>query len=249
MFFGPKLARHALRHRAQPGFGAGKCGVADTAAYARGRAGEENASLPARQHQARRLTAGEKPGIAGQFPHFAEHPFGGVEQREIDVAADVENADLERRLGVRFAQEGGNIVLLAGIETARHDRPACGFDIGDERRKLVGITPAGENDETLGGKSFGNRCADEIPGADDGRGGVALCHSVPLLPRDHHRTGRRRVLHYARPAPIRKPPVPRSRRGQLANCSACRHHVRVCYSPVVCANIEARSCRAKLATS
>src|SRR5262249_31617023 len=48
----PELPRHALGDGAQAELGARKRRIADAAANARGRAGEEDAALAARQHQA-----------------------------------------------------------------------------------------------------------------------------------------------------------------------------------------------------
>ena len=201
-----KLARHALRHRAQPGFGAGERRVADAAAYARGCACEEDTSLPARQHQTRRLAPGEKACVASQLPDFTENSFGCVEQGEIDIAADVENANLERCVRVRGAQEGGDVIFFAGIEAARDHRSARSFDIGDERCELVGVTPAGEDREAFGRKSFGNRRADEIAGADDRGGGVAFGHAVPPDAQPLTKSPSS-LVHYAGVGWVRRPSV------------------------------------------
>src|SRR5215471_15590993 len=88
-----ELARRGLRYGAQTEFGAGKRGIADATAQAGGRASKEDVAAAARQHQARRLAAGQETGVAGHLPDFAEHPLGGLEQREIDIGADVEDAD------------------------------------------------------------------------------------------------------------------------------------------------------------
>ena len=193
----PELARHALRDGAQAEFGAGERRIADAAAHAGGGAGEEDGALAARQHQPRRLAAGEEAGVAGHLPDLAEHPLGGFQQREIDVGAEIEDADFERRVRVGFAQEGGDVLLLAGIEPARHDLAAGGFDVGDERRELVGVAPAGEDREALGGEFLRDGGADEIAGADDGRGGIALRQ---LRPPARRRTSRaaHRLRHSAR---------------------------------------------------
>src|SRR5262245_49589929 len=114
----PKFARHRLRDRAQAELRAGECRISDAAAQARGGAGEEDIASAARQHQPRRLAAGEEAGIAGHLPDFAEYPFGGVEDREVDVGADVEDADFQRRLLVGVVEEGDDLLLLARIERA-----------------------------------------------------------------------------------------------------------------------------------
>ena len=50
-----------------------------------------------RQHETRRLAAGEEARVARHLPDLAEHALGRLEEREVDVGADVEDADLERR--------------------------------------------------------------------------------------------------------------------------------------------------------
>ena len=47
------------------------------------------------------------------------------------------------------AQEAGDIVFLAGIKPARNDLAAGGFDVGDQRRELVGIASAGEDRKSV----------------------------------------------------------------------------------------------------
>ena len=174
-----ELARHGLGDRAQAVLGAGEGRVSLAAAQACGRAGEEDAALAARQHQARGFAAGEKSGIAAQFPHLAKHAFGGVEQRKIDVAAHIEDADFERRVRVGGAQKRRDVILLAGIEPARHDRAAGGLDRGDQRRELVGIAPSREDGEAFSGEFLRNRRADEVAGADHRCRRIALGQRRP----------------------------------------------------------------------
>src|SRR5258705_3975502 len=92
-----ELARGRLCHRAQAELGAGEGRIAGSAAQARRRAGEEDIALAPGQHQSRRLAACEKAGIAGHFPDLAEHALGSVENREVDVGADVEDTHFEWR--------------------------------------------------------------------------------------------------------------------------------------------------------
>ena len=144
-----ELARGTPAHRAQAEFGAGKGGIADPAAQARGGAGKEDVAAAARQHQPRRLAPGQETGIAGHLPDLAEHPLGGLEQREIDIGADVEDADLERCCCVGVVEEGRDLLLLARIERAPDDPSARRLDLRDQRRQLVAVPPAGEDGETL----------------------------------------------------------------------------------------------------
>src|SRR5436309_1749508 len=75
-------------------------------AKARGRAGEEDIAFAAGKHQPCRFAAREKAGTAGHFPNLAEHAFGRIQNREVDVGADIEDADLQRRVFVRVAKKG-----------------------------------------------------------------------------------------------------------------------------------------------
>ncbi len=114
--FRPQLPGHALRHRAQAEFGAGERGIAIAAAQARRRPGEEDRAFAPRDHLACGFPACEEPRIARHLPHFAEHALRRIKQRSIHVAADIEDADLKRGDLVRFLQEGGDILFLAGVE-------------------------------------------------------------------------------------------------------------------------------------
>src|SRR5204863_7934313 len=110
---------------------------AAAAAQASGGAGEENVALAVRQHQPRRLAASQETGIASHLPDLAEDAFGGIEDREIDVGADIEDADFERRVLVRIIEERDDLLFLARIERAGMDVAARAFDFLDQRRQLV----------------------------------------------------------------------------------------------------------------
>src|SRR5262245_12128749 len=162
----PELARHRLRDHAQPGFRGGERGVADTAAQARGRTGKEDCPTAARQHQARGFAPGDEAGVAGHFPDLAEHSLGGLEDRKIDVRADVEDADFERRLALGFLQERGEVVFLARVERAS-DRLAVRLrDLGEERRELVAVAAPDEGGESFRSEFLRDCRADEIARAD-----------------------------------------------------------------------------------
>src|SRR5229473_1667446 len=145
----PEFARGRLRNGAQAELGAGESRVAGSAAQARGRPGEEDVALAPWQHEPRCLAAGEKTGIAGHFPDLAEHAFGGVENREVDVCADVEDANLERRVLVGVAKEGGDFLLLARIERARVDFSARRLDLLHQRFELGTVAAPGKHRETF----------------------------------------------------------------------------------------------------
>src|SRR5260370_14450446 len=120
-FFRPNLARGGFRPRAQAELGAGEGGITGAGEQAGGGAGEENIAAAARQHQPRRLPARQEARIAGHLPHLSEHPFGGIEDREVDVRADVEDADLEPRMLVGIPKERDDPLLLARIRRTRVD--------------------------------------------------------------------------------------------------------------------------------
>ena len=224
---GTELARHALRDRAQAGLGAGERRIADAAANARGGAGEEDAAFAARQHQPGGFAAGQESGIAAQFPNLAKHAFGRVQQRKIDVAADIEDADFERGMRVGGAQEAGDVVFLAGVKPARHDLAAGGFDVGDQRRQLVGIAPAGEDRKPFGRKFFGDGGADEIAGTDHRRRSISLRQMpAPARPADSRMAlDGRAVQYYARSSGPRNGQVPASLRCNLPTVALARHHI------------------------
>src|SRR3546814_3527177 len=76
--------------------------------------------------------------------NLAEHPVGCVEDRKIDVRADVENHPLERCGCLGLGEEGGNIVGDAGVEPARRDPSARCFDLTDERLQPVAAAAGSE---------------------------------------------------------------------------------------------------------
>ena len=138
--------------------------------------------LAARQHQPRRLAPGEEAGIAGHLPYFPEHPLGGFQDREVDVGADVEDADFQRRMLVGVIEEGDDLLLLARIERAGMDLAAGRLDLLDQRLELGAVTAAGENRKSLGSKLLGDLAADKIAGTDDRDRRIFLLHgSSPAL--------------------------------------------------------------------
>ncbi len=172
----PQFARHALRDGPKAEFRRGEGGVADAAAQGGSGAGEKDSALPARQHQARRLAAREKAGIAGHLPHLAEDALGGVEQRKVHVGAGVEDADLQRRVRIGFGEEGGDVFLLAGVQRAGLAAAATFLNRGFKLGELVGGAATGEDGVALGGEAPGDRRSDVVAGADHGGGGIAGLH-------------------------------------------------------------------------
>src|SRR5262249_35796932 len=149
------------------------------AAQRRGRAREEDRPLAVRQHEARGLAPGEEAAIASHLPHLAEHPLGGLEDREVDVGAGVEDANLERRMRVGLVQAFDDVLSLARVERARLAAPAGGLNVGLEVSELVGATAAREDSVALAGEFSGDGGANKVTGADDRGGGVARSHGEP----------------------------------------------------------------------
>jgi hypothetical protein len=174
-----ELARRALRHRAQPEFSAGESGITDAAPEAGGRAGEKDVAAGSRQHQPRRLTRRQKPGIAGQLPNLTEHPLGGFEQRKIDIGANVEDADFQRRRLIGIAQECGDLFFVAGVQRAASDPPAIGLDLRDERSQLFAISPPRKDGKAFAGEFPRDGGADVIAGANHRHRGIPGLHVQP----------------------------------------------------------------------
>src|SRR3546814_2461054 len=152
-----------------------------TAAQPRGRAGKEDLAAAARNHDAGGLAAGDEARKTGHFPNLAEHPVGCVEDRKIDVRADVENHPLERCGCLGLGEEGGNIVGDAGVEPARRDAYARRCDLIDERVQLVAAAAADLAEETLTCKSLRDRRSAIVSRADDRDRCVSgfYCHAIP----------------------------------------------------------------------
>src|SRR6202021_214647 len=176
-----KLARGRLRSRAQAELGAGEGGIAGAATQGGGGASEENIAGAARQHQLRRLPARQESRIAGHLPDLPEHPFGGIQDREIDIGADVEDADLERRMLVGIAKERDDLLLLAGIERTGVDFAAGGFDRLHQRIQLGAIAAAREHRDAVECELPGDLAADIVAGADHRHGRVSLLQGHLLM--------------------------------------------------------------------
>src|SRR3981189_2657930 len=119
--FRTQLARRSLGNGPQTKLRTGEGRITAATAQACRRAGEEDIALAPGQHQARRFAPGKKAGIAGHFPDLSKHPLGGLDDREVDVGANVENAGLERRMLVGVTEEGGDFLLVARIARTAAD--------------------------------------------------------------------------------------------------------------------------------
>src|SRR6202048_4883483 len=145
----PEFARHRLRHRSQAELGAGEGRKAAAAAQAPGRGGGEGVALAPRQHQPRRFASGHEARPAGHFPDLAEYAVGGLQYRKVDVGADIEDADLQRRMLVGVIEKRRHLVRLARVERARDNRSARGLDIPNQRLAPGAVAPPGGHGGTL----------------------------------------------------------------------------------------------------
>ena len=97
-----------------------------------------------------------------------------LQNRKVDVGADIEDADLERCVLVGIAKEGDDLLFLAGVERARVDFAAGLLDLLDQRFELGAVATPGEYREALGSKFLCDLAADIVTGADHGHGRVFL---------------------------------------------------------------------------
>src|SRR6478609_1218580 len=169
-----QFACRCLCNRAQAELGAGERRVSRSTAQGGGRPREEDIALAPRQHQASRFAPGQKAGVAGHFPDLSEHALSRIQNREIDVGPDVENADIERRVLVGIAEECGNFFFLARIERAGVDFPTGLLDLLHERFELGAVAAPGEHRESLRRKLLCDLASDVVTGADHGHGRVFL---------------------------------------------------------------------------
>jgi hypothetical protein len=171
-----ELAGHRLGERAQPGLGRRESRIALAPAQRGGGAGEEDRAAAVRQHAPSRLPPGKEAGEAGHLPHLAEHPLRRVEERELNVGADVEDDQLERGVGIGGGEEAGDVGLVAGIQRMAGEGAARGRNLLAERHQLVALTTPTMHPVASASKAPGDGGPDEIAGAHDGDAGAAIRH-------------------------------------------------------------------------
>src|SRR5205085_6202650 len=125
-------------------------------------AGEEDVALAARQHQPRSLATGQKARVAGHLPNLAKHALGGLDDREIDVGTDVEDADLQRCMLIGVRQEFDDLVFFSGIERAPEGGSSGLFDLSDQGRKLLAVAASGKHGKAFSGKLLCDCRSDEV---------------------------------------------------------------------------------------
>src|SRR5208282_5463755 len=191
----PQFSRGALRNCAEPKFCGRERRVSDSAAQTGRGACEENRSAPTRQHQAGGFPACDESGVTGHLPDFAEHAVGRLDQWEVDVCADIEDADLEWRMLVSVLQESGEVIFLPRVERSSKYSAAICLDLGDQWRELVAVAASGENGKTFGREFFGDCGADVISSPDHRRRGISvLQRNLSLRCVDYQSVDRATVL-------------------------------------------------------
>src|ERR1700722_12803329 len=129
---------------------------------------------PAGKHQTRSLAAGKETGIAGHLPNLAENPLGRIDNRKVHIGADVEHANVQRRVLVGVAQKGHDLVFLSCVKRPPKHFAARRLDFPNKRRELLALAASDKDGETFGREFPGDLAADKVSGADNGHGGVSL---------------------------------------------------------------------------
>src|SRR5262249_39005559 len=73
---------------------------------------------------------------------FAEHTLRRFKNREVDVSADVENANLERSMPVGLTEKGNDLLFFARIRERAWIFSTHRFDFFHQRFKLGTVPPA-----------------------------------------------------------------------------------------------------------
>src|SRR5262249_52737902 len=154
---------------------------ARAAAKRGGSSREEDVALPARHHQPRRFAPSDKAGPASHLPHLAKYAIGGLQNREIDIGTDIEDADFERRVLVGVIEEIGRLLLLPRVKRAAEDGAAGGFHLLHQWLELLAVAPSCEYGEAFRGEFLDDLGADIIARADHSDCGVTLLHGCSPL--------------------------------------------------------------------
>src|SRR5277367_828629 len=183
----PQFARHGLRQSPQSEFGACERCVSDSAAQPSGRSGKENCAFSARYHDPSRLAPGKKSRPACHLPHLAKYPVRRLQNGELNIRPNIENANLEGRIRLGLRQEGGNLLRDSSIECSPERRAAESFDLGDQRRKFVPVSPSGEHCKPLR-REFPSDCGADIVTGSDYRDRCIPVRHVSLTSRKVYRS-------------------------------------------------------------
>src|SRR5829696_1060076 len=170
---GAELARHALGERAERVLRAGESREARAAAQRRRRAREEDRPATARQHDLGGLAPGEEAGEGGHLPHLRIDAGGGLRDPETDIAADVEDGNLDRTdVALDIREQLHHLLLTASIDREGNGAAALARDRVDESGKLLCGPARHRRDIVLAREAPRDGAAERVARADhesDGR--------------------------------------------------------------------------------
>src|SRR5262249_51879844 len=129
-------------------------------------------------HPPRCLAPREEAGIAGHLPDLPEYAFGRVENWEVDIGADIEDANFHRRVLVGIVEKGDDFLFFPRVQRPGVDLAAGRLDFLDERFKLGAVATPSENGKAFGSEFLGDLCADVVAGADHRCGPVSLLQGL-----------------------------------------------------------------------
>jgi hypothetical protein len=131
------------------------------------------------QHVARSFAAGQKAGIAGHLPDFAEYPLRRIQNREVHIGTRIEDANLQWGEIVGLSQEGGDVLFLSCIQRAALAAASRGDNLRLQDFQFLATPPPGDHGIAFCRKAFGDSGADIIAGTDDGSRGIPDHHVLP----------------------------------------------------------------------
>ena len=119
-------------------------------------------------HVFRGFPAREESSVSTHFPDFSEHPLSRIGDREIDVAADIEDADVDgAEVSLNLRKHLFGRFFLAGIPSVASGGSALRLDLGDQGRKHFAAPAAHRDMVTALGEALGDGRANVVTGADD----------------------------------------------------------------------------------
>jgi hypothetical protein len=95
---------------------------------------------------------------------------------KVDVGADVEDAERERRPFIRLLHEGLYLHGLTSVERACFDETAFRLRRSNDFLQFVAVTTPGENGEALASEPLDDLGADVVARSDHGDGGTPSFH-------------------------------------------------------------------------
>ena len=128
----------------------------------------------ARHHVFRGFPAREESSVSAHFPDFSEHPLSRISDREIDVTADIEDADVDgAEVSLNLRKHLFGRFFLAGIPSVASGKTTFRLDLGDQGRKHFAAPATHRDVVTALGEALGDGRANVVTGADDQAYGFA----------------------------------------------------------------------------